>query len=173
VQAQALSHQVCKKQANINAKTGAVHAIIGLNRPVFMRRYAMEAAENFEILWRKELLKRLQSPLNTLTRQFEKENEKRLRRVEELRQYSSTEEAHDAYGYGYITLAEYEQICQDFENAENTITPVAAARDELKSFISRIESEIRYFKWENLSDEEKSEIEKRNNEWRKSMKNLQ
>jgi hypothetical protein len=113
-------------------------------------------AENFEITWRKELLKRLRAPMNTLTRQVAKEQERTLKRIAELKQYSSPEEAHEAYGYGYITLDEYDEIRRDFETAEKTVTPVAAAMGELQSIIS------------GLSDEEKAEIEKRNDEWRKS-----
>jgi len=126
--------------------------------------------EKFEIQWRKELLKRLQTPTNTLNRQFDREQAAKEKRNEELQVYQSPEEAHDAYGYGYITWDEYQQICKDFEAADSVITPVSAARDELKSIMAKLNSDIRYFKWEALSDEEKQAIEKNNEEYRNQFK---
>jgi len=119
-----------------------------------------------EIAWRKELVKRLQSPMNSLTRKITKEQELKQKRLEELKKYSTPEEAHDAYGYGYITWDEYEQIRQDFDTADKIVSPVEAARDELQSIIARLASEIRYFEWDKLSDAEKLEIEQKNEEWR-------
>lgn len=66
----------------------------------------MDVDGKFEIVWRKELLKRLEVPMKTLTRKLEKEQEQRKKRIQELKQYSCPEEAHDAYGYGYITWEE-------------------------------------------------------------------
>jgi hypothetical protein len=82
-----------------------------------------------------------------------------MKRLEELNQYSSPEDAHEAYGYGYITWDEYEQIRQNFETSEEMVSPVGAAKDELRTIIARLEKDIRYFEWEGLSDEEKHKIE--------------
>lgn len=130
----------------------------------------IKKVNDFEITWRKELIKRLQSPMNTLTRKYEKEQAQKQKRVEELRQYSSSEEAHEAYGYAYITLDEYEQICKDFENVEKILSPVAAAREELRTIISRLKEDVRYFEWEKLSDSEKREIEKSNEIYRNNIR---
>ena len=136
------------------------------NSDLFLEVKHMNFEITFEIAWRKELLQRLQVPMNTLTRKLAKEQELKLKRLEELQQYSSPQEAQDAYGYGYITWEEYEAICQGFEVAENTVSPVEAAKDELQEIILRLEADIRHFRWTALSDEEKAEIEKRNSEWR-------
>lgn len=125
--------------------------------------------KNLEIAWREELLNRLEAPENTLKRKFEKEHMKREARFTELQQYSSLEEAHDAYGYGEITLEEYDLICQNFNEAENIKTPVSAALDELVSIRARLKKDIEYFKWEALTDAEKREIEHRNEAYKQEL----
>lgn len=125
--------------------------------------------KNLEIAWREELLKRLEAPKNTLKRKLEKELIEQEARLVKLRQYSSLEEAHDAYGYGEITLDEYDLISQDFNNLENIQTPVSLALDELISIMGRLKKDIDYLKWEALSDAEKQAIEDKNEAYKREL----
>jgi len=130
--------------------------------------------KNLEIAWREELIKRLQAPLNTLNRKYEAEQLQRNNRLKELETYSSVEDAQEAYGYGNITLEEYDFICGSLKEHEkeheNIVTPISAAREELLSIISKYEKDIRYFKWEALSDEEKEAIEQKNADYKQKLK---
>lgn len=125
--------------------------------------------KDLEIAWREELLKRLEAPKNTLNRRFEKERLDREARFAELQQYSSVEEAHDAYGYGEITLEEYDLICEDFNNIEKIETPVALALDEIISIMGKLKKDIEYLKWEALSDDKKQAIKDRNEAYKQEL----
>jgi len=120
----------------------------------------------FEIKWRKELIKRLEQPLKLLHTAQEKETEKAIERAAKLAQYGSYEEAQDAYGYDYITLAELDRIKDIFDGVENKPeqTAIGAATDELFHFVSRLRSDIRSFEWEMLPDAEKERIERESEE---------
>jgi len=125
----------------------------------------------FEIKCREILIKRLGTSLSSLTRTVDKENTDRQERVKELSVYQSVQEAHDAYGFDYITWDEFETIKRRFEDAEyaeeTSSTTASAALSILKEFIGRLQADIRHFKWEALSPEEKRRIEKENAELRK------
>jgi hypothetical protein len=120
----------------------------------------------FEIKWRKELIKRLEQPLKLLYAAQEKETKKAIERAAKLAQYSSYEEAQDAYGYDYITLAELDRIKQLFDGVEDKPeqTIIGAATDELFHILSRLRSDIRSFEWETLPDAEKERIERESEE---------
>jgi Lhr-like helicase len=105
------------------------------------------------------VLKRLQSAV-------EKETQKAIEQTIKLAQYSSYEDAQEAYGYGNITFDEFERVAKLFEGLEEKpkVTAVGAAHDELAHFISRLRREIRGFEWEMLPDEEKERIERETEE---------
>ena len=67
-----------------------------------------------EIDSRNVLLKRLEKVKSNLAKAVEKETAKRASKIEKLQKYDSTEEAHDAFGYGEITEDEYVEIVDFF-----------------------------------------------------------
>jgi|GEM_PF-2473649 len=125
---------------------------------------------NLEVACRKLLLKRLQTPMNTLERARAKEVEESEKRIASLTEYQAPEEAHEAFGYGYISEDEYRKVCDYFKDGEQissgSVTETGAAIEILSEFISRLEGEIRYFEWEALPKEEKARIEASNEAWR-------
>jgi hypothetical protein len=130
----------------------------------------MDSATKLEIAWRQELLARLQAPLNVLKRKAGKEQEKRLARARALSGYESAEEAHDAYGYGEITYAEYLLVEKHFNHKEHAdgeaMTAAEAALDELQGFTRRLQSQIKDLKWSALPEEEKQRIQASNEAYR-------
>ena len=132
----------------------------------------MDTETKLEIAWRKELLARLQAPLNVLQRKVDREELKRLERAKTLSYYESAEEAHEAYGYGEITYSEYEAIKARFEGAERggeTMTAVEAALEELHDFMRRLHLQVRDLEWSALPDEEIERIHASNEAFRAQM----
>lgn len=117
----------------------------------------------FEIRARKELLKRLQYPRELLRAASQKEHDKRQALVKN-KEYASVDEAHEAYGYGYITEDEFDAIREAFEKGQdfvdNTTTPVEAANRLLIEFAVRLEREVRYFEFDLLPVAEQDRIKR-------------
>jgi len=133
----------------------------------------MDSATELEIEWRKELLARLQAPLKVLQRKAGKDLEKRLARAQELSAYETEEEAHEAFGYGYITWDEYSVIKDRFDNVEPSIITMSAAEaalEELQDFMHRLQSEIKDLEWSALPEEEQQRIEASNEAFRANCK---
>jgi len=121
----------------------------------------MNNAEQFEIQWRRLMLDKLKPLLTRMNKAADEEIKTAEARQAEIRElYPTKEEAHEAYGYDYITEDEYRSIVERFET--KTITPAIAARDELKSLMSRYRREIKDFEWEILSEFEKQHINEKN-----------
>lgn len=124
---------------------------------------------NFEIKARKELLRRLEHPRKLLKAAAQKEYDKRQTLVNH-EEYASVDEAHEAYGYGYITEAEFDAIREAFEKGqdyvENTTTPVEAANRLLIEFAVRLEREVRSFEFDLLPAAEQDRIRKESEERR-------
>jgi len=126
-----------------------------------------------EIEWREELLARLQAPLKVLKRKAGNEIEKRLARAQELSVYESAEEAHDAFGYGEITLDEYNAIKDRFDNAQPgsaAMSAAEAALDELQGFMRRLQRDIKDLEWSALPEKEKQRIAASNEAFRAELK---
>jgi len=122
----------------------------------------MDRETKFEIEWREELLARLQAPLKVLQRKASKAIALRLAQAQKLSEYESEEEAHDAYGYGYITWDEYIAIKDRLDSVEQgrcTMSAVEAALDELIDFMRRLQSAVKDLKWSALPEAEKLRIE--------------
>lgn len=123
----------------------------------------------FEIKARKELLKRLEHPRKLLRAAAQKEHDKRQALVNH-EEYASVDEAHEAYGYGYITEAEFDAIREAFEKGQdfvdNTTTPVEAANRLMIEFAVRLEREVRSLEFELLPEAEKDRIRKESEERR-------
>ena len=133
----------------------------------------MDSATKLEIAWRKELLARLQAPLKVLKRKAGREQEQRLARAQELSVYESAEEAHEAYGYGYITWDEYSAIKDRFDNVELgcvDMSAVEAALVELLTIVRRLQNEIKEYEWSALPEEEKQRIQANSEAYRAALK---
>ena len=113
---------------------------------------------------RKELRKRLENPLKLIAVAAEKEVQKRQARVERARDFKTYEEAHEAYGWGYITEQEFQDIVDAMERGQEYVetarTPVELAADMLREFCGRIERETRDFEFMMLPVEEQARIER-------------
>jgi len=121
----------------------------------------MDRETKQEIEWRNELLARLQAPLKVLKRKAGKEMAQRLARAQELSAYETEEEAHEAFGYGYITWDEYIAIKDRFDNVEPggaTMSAAEAALNELQGYMRRLQSEIKDLEWSALPEEKKQQI---------------
>jgi hypothetical protein len=124
------------------------------------------AATQFEIEWRKLLIKRLENPLKLLQAAQGNETQKAIEKTSKLVKFDSYEDAQEAYGYGDITMDELDRIKDMFDGAENKPeqTSIGAATDELFHIISRLRSDVRSFEWTLLPDEEKERIERASEE---------
>ncbi|MFA6737010.1 MAG: hypothetical protein WCR87_08860, partial [Saccharofermentanales bacterium] len=82
--------------------------------------------------------------------------------------YTTYEEAQEAYGYGDINDDELYQIGKALEAGQNHIkfseTPTEIANKMMKEFIGKLESDIRSFRFESLSVEDKEKISKQHEE---------
>lgn len=125
----------------------------------------------FEIKARKELLKRLEYPIKLIKDAAQKEYDKRQARIEKNREFATWEEAHEAYGYGYLTEEEFRAISDAFElgqeYVDNTTTPVEAASRMLLEFSGRLRREIASMDFELLPAEEQERIRKDTEEKKK------
>jgi hypothetical protein len=131
----------------------------------------MKDVTDFEIAYRKELIKRLEYPMKQLEAALKKEEQKEEAHKKKLAQYSDEYEALDAYGYGFITEAEYERIKKIFSGEDTReLSVIEAARAELSDFIFKLEGDVRSLEWSKLSPEKQAEIERKNEERKAEIK---
>lgn len=88
-----------------------------------------------------------------------------------LGSYQTVEEAHDAFGYGYITENEYRAIAEGLE-APYEKSVESAAYEILHDFAVRLKQEIKDFKWEALPQDEKDRIRRANDEYKAGLQAL-
>lgn len=135
----------------------------------------LDAETKFEIDCRKLLVKRLQTPKNTLVTACDREANAYSERIGMLTEFKSADEAHEAYGWGIITESEYEQVRDLFEKGEQIrngrATPSSAALQMLNEIISHLSREIRDFKWDALPEAEKERIRQSNEKLKAELKN--
>ena len=98
-----------------------------------------------------------------------KKVKKKLDRMNELLgEYHSESEAHEAYGYDYITWEEYEEICEALNSNEKKadVDDVEIVASRILFHLSRDTLKLyQTLKYESLSDEEKAEWDKQIAEW--------
>jgi hypothetical protein len=125
-------------------------------------------ALRLEIRARKELLRRLQFPLELIDKAAKKEKDKRIARIESARQYADYNDAQDAYGYGMITEEEFDAIVKAMELGEeyieNTTTPVEIAAQMLHEYVGRLARDVAGFEFELLPEKEQARIQQQNEE---------
>lgn len=122
------------------------------------------ASIKLEIEARKEVLKKVENAFKRLRKQADSNLEKRKEKVRAAREYRSLDEAHEAWGYDFITDEEFEEIKKVFELGdayiENNLSPQEVAVNILGRFIAGLNKEIRSFKFELLPIEEQECIRK-------------
>lgn len=120
----------------------------------------MNNVEHFEIEWRRLLIKKLQPLLTKLNKVADGDLKAAFDRQAGIRElYPTPEDAHEAFGQGWITEDEYRSIAEMLET--ETVTHATAARDEVKSLMTRYRREIKDFEWEALPEAEKQRIRER------------
>jgi hypothetical protein len=126
---------------------------------------AMDADIQFEIDCRKLLLKKLEPTMKRLRAADATEKASReVRKTQILGSYESVEEAHDAFGYGYITEAEYKAIANGVE-APAVKSVESVAFEILNDFVTGLKQEIKDFKWEALPQAERDRIRESNEQY--------
>lgn len=129
---------------------------------------------NLEIQSRKEVLKKINNAYKRLKQQAKANYEKRKAKVQTASEYKSLDEAHDAWGYDYITEKEYNDIAKIFEIGEEYVekhlSPQEVAVKILGEFIGRLYSEIRSFEFDLLPTEEQVRILREQEEEREKSK---
>lgn len=122
------------------------------------------ASIKLEIKARKEVLKKVENAFKRLRKQADSNLEKRREKVRAAREYRSLDEAHEAWGYDFITDEEFEEIKKVFELGdayiENDLSPQEVAVNILGRFMGGLNKEIRSFEFELLPIEEQERIRK-------------
>ncbi len=109
-----------------------------------------------------------------LARKYEEKHNKKVKKKldrlnELLGEYHSEAEAHEAYGYEYITREEYEEICEALNSNEKkaNVDDVEIVASRILFHLSRDTLKLyQTLKYESLSDEEKAEWDKQAAEWK-------
>lgn len=124
-----------------------------------------------ELKARKLVLAKLESALKPLAAKAERQRvDRSVRREVLLGEYKTYDEAHEAYGYGYISEKEFNEIVDFLENSQKKVDAPdaeAIAADILKGWIKITKSDISYFEFELKSPEEQEEIRRKNEEFRR------
>ena len=123
-----------------------------------------------ELKARKLVLAKLESALKPLAAKAERHRvDRAVRRETLLGEYKTYDEAHEAYGYGYISEKEFEEIAEFLESSQKKVDAPdaeAIAADILKGWIKIMKSDIDHFEFELKSPEEREEIRRKNEEFR-------
>jgi len=87
------------------------------------------------------LVKRLKSAMSVLKRDNMQEKKERENAKKLSAGYNSLEEAHEAYGWDYITEREFDRICEIFNGDD--ISPTKIALKKMQQMINNVEGEIK------------------------------
>lgn len=98
-----------------------------------------EQNRTYEIEWRELLIKRLKTTRTALRRDAAAEKKQRDEAKQLATGYSSFDEAHEAYGWGYITEKQLDAIKAVYENEESQ---TAAALRRMTLIIGTLQGEI-------------------------------
>lgn len=132
----------------------------------------MDQAHQLEIDCRQMVVDRLARVLTKLNKDADAEHTAAVDRQAELRaSYPTADDAHEAWGWGYITEAEYNAIANQLSEADMP-TVTSAARDTLRDILAHLRREIRDLKWEALPEAEKERIRKVQSDYREGITQL-
>jgi len=115
----------------INARKAFAESGVTMNKKNFI----------FEIEWRKLLIKRLKSSKAVLKRDAAAEEKQIIEAKQLAAGYSSFEEAHEAFGWAYITEKQLDRIKDIFEDKQESQSRAALRR--INDMIGNIEGEIK------------------------------
>lgn len=122
-----------------------------------------------ELQSRRIVLQKLNVALNSLmSRKIAKIVEERQKREEQLSEYKNEDEIADAYGRGFMSEEEYDNLParfrEDKEAIRNEKTSEEIAAEILSGWIRITEDDIQSLRFDLLSDEKKEEIRQGNYE---------
>lgn len=122
-----------------------------------------------ELKSRQIVLHKLTVALNSLTsRKIAKIVEERHKREEQLSEYKNEDEIADAYGWGFMSEEEYDDLLSRFREGKEAIRNEKSAEEIaaeiLSGWIRITEGDIESLRFDLLSDEKKEEIRQRNYE---------
>lgn len=111
---------------------------------------------------RKEVLRRLETPIKRLEEKVQREKTDRAVRREALREYKTEDEVREAYGYEMISEEEMEQRIAELEGDREYIEETSTVNSEalvmLREFAARMKHDIRHFEFELLPEGERLRI---------------
>lgn len=122
-----------------------------------------------ELQSRRIVLQKLNVALNSLmSRKIAKIVEERQKREEQLSEYKNEDEIADAYGWGFMSEKEYDNLLARFREGKEAIRNEKSAEEIaaeiLSGWIRITEGDIQSLRFDLLSDEKKEEIRQRNYE---------
>jgi (p)ppGpp synthase/HD superfamily hydrolase len=95
---------------------------------------------NFEVEWREQLIARLKKVVGTLKSDSTKEKIEIAEAKKNEAGYATVEEAHEAYGWAYITEKQYDRIAEILNGHDENRSAAALAR--LTCFINDLRGEV-------------------------------
>lgn len=129
--------------------------------------------DKIEVDCRNILLKKLEAVKTSLGKVVDKETAKRAERIAVQSEYSTVEEAHEAFGWGSITYEEYIEVVASIEDGkkfvEETQTKNSLALEMLNDFMKILKRDAKGWEWEMLPEKEKDAIRKSSEEYREKM----
>ena len=148
-----------------------------------MRKYTNPQATGYlrEADACKKVLKELQRSADKYKRKVEKEQAERRQEFETVMGYRSEEDIRDAYGWEFITDAQFDRYIEIFRNGEKALEQAAPSINELTHrilcrIISDIDLEQREWRFSALSPaQQRAEIqraEQAKKEWAEKMKTI-
>lgn len=121
-----------------------------------------------ELKSRQIVLKKLETARRALEKTCTRIQAERIRREAELSEYKNEDEIADAYGWGFMSEEEYDELLARFQEGKEAIRNEKSAEEIaveiLSGWIWITEGDIESLRFDLLSDEKKEEIRQRNYE---------
>lgn len=118
-----------------------------------------------EIKARKLVIKKLVTAISALQKTADRQKAEKTAKREKLLEYKTYNEAQDAYGYGFITEEEFDEIVEFLEKSQQIVDEPTAEELALKILLNwrhHMGLEIANLEFEMLPKEEQSRILEKN-----------
>ena len=118
-----------------------------------------------EIKARKLVIKKLATAISVLQKTADRQKAEKTAKREKLLEYKTYNEAQDAYGYGFITEEEFDEIVEFLEKSQQIVDEPTAEELALKILLNwrhHMGLEIANLEFEMLPKEEQSRILEKN-----------
>lgn len=118
-----------------------------------------------EIKARKLVIKKLATAISALQKTADRKKAEKTAKREKLLEYKTYNEAQDAYGYGFITEEEFDEIVEFLEKSQAIVDEPTAEELALKILLNwrhHMGLEIANLEFEMLPKEEQSRILEKN-----------